>query len=107
MRSLLGALVCALAVAGCASAPLPLPAVLDPSNPEAPLPAPVTLATFLGGDATSPPPAPAPAPAPTAEGKYTCPMHPEVHSDAPGRCPKCGMKLVEKKPATSSEEAPQ
>lgn len=28
--------------------------------------------------------------------KYTCPMHPEVQSDQPGNCPKCGMKLVEK-----------
>lgn len=25
---------------------------------------------------------------------YTCPMHPEVHSDKPGKCPKCGMDLV-------------
>jgi hypothetical protein len=25
---------------------------------------------------------------------YTCPMHPEVRSSKPGRCPKCGMKLV-------------
>ena len=24
---------------------------------------------------------------------YTCPMHPEVQSDKPGNCPKCGMKL--------------
>lgn len=29
--------------------------------------------------------------------KYTCPMHPEVVQDAAGDCPKCGMKLVEKK----------
>lgn len=27
---------------------------------------------------------------------YTCPMHPEVHSDKPGKCPKCGMNLVKK-----------
>jgi Cu2+-exporting ATPase len=25
---------------------------------------------------------------------FVCPMHPDVHSDRPGRCPKCGMKLV-------------
>lgn len=25
---------------------------------------------------------------------FTCVMHPEVHADQPGRCPKCGMKLV-------------
>ncbi len=28
---------------------------------------------------------------------YTCPMHPEVTSDKAGKCPKCGMDLVEKK----------
>ncbi len=25
---------------------------------------------------------------------YTCEMHPEVRSDKPGECPKCGMKLI-------------
>jgi len=28
---------------------------------------------------------------------YTCTMHPEVISDKPGNCPKCGMNLVIKK----------
>ena len=32
-----------------------------------------------------------------AEGKtyWTCPMHPQVHSDHPGECPICHMKLVQ------------
>lgn len=29
---------------------------------------------------------------------YTCPMHPEVVQEKPGKCPKCGMDLVPKKP---------
>ena len=27
---------------------------------------------------------------------YTCPMHPEVSQNSPGKCPKCGMFLVPK-----------
>jgi len=26
--------------------------------------------------------------------KYTCPMHPQIVTDAPGKCPLCGMALV-------------
>lgn len=26
---------------------------------------------------------------------YTCPIHPEIQKDTPGRCPKCGMALIE------------
>lgn len=29
---------------------------------------------------------------------YTCTMNPEVHNDAPGSCPVCGMDLVKTKP---------
>lgn len=28
---------------------------------------------------------------------FTCPMHPEVQSDKPGTCDKCGMQLVQDK----------
>jgi hypothetical protein len=34
-----------------------------------------------------------------AKVQYTCPMHHEVLSDKPGKCPKCGMTLVKKEPA--------
>ena len=27
---------------------------------------------------------------------YSCPMHPDVVSDRPGQCPRCGMTLVKK-----------
>ena len=35
--------------------------------------------------------------------KYTCPMHPEVIKNEPGKCPKCGMTLVIKKDKKKSE----
>ncbi|OIP39665.1 hypothetical protein AUJ95_05295 [Candidatus Desantisbacteria bacterium CG2_30_40_21] len=31
------------------------------------------------------------------EVQYTCPMHAEVVSDKPEKCPKCGMNLEKKK----------
>lgn len=59
--------------------------------------------------AQQPPPAPKTSPKRTqtpsaGDGKpnalmYTCPMHPEVQSAQPGKCPKCGMKLMPKKAA--------
>src|SRR4030081_2982604 len=39
----------------------------------------------------------------SAQQKYTCPMHPEVVMDAPGKCPKCGMTLV---PMKEEEKRP-
>ena len=35
---------------------------------------------------------------------YTCPMHPEVRQDKPGKCSKCGMDLVAEK--TADEKKP-
>jgi FtsP/CotA-like multicopper oxidase with cupredoxin domain len=37
---------------------------------------------------------PAAMPAGAGPVVYACPMHPEVTSAEPGRCPKCGMKLL-------------
>ena len=37
---------------------------------------------------------------------YTCPMHPEVMSNKPGNCPKCGMKLVVQKPTAKKPSTP-
>jgi FtsP/CotA-like multicopper oxidase with cupredoxin domain len=37
---------------------------------------------------------PAAMPAGAGPVTYACPMHPEVTSEEPGRCPKCGMKLL-------------
>jgi len=34
--------------------------------------------------------------------QYTCPMHPEVRSDGPGNCPKCGMSLEPVRPVNDA-----
>lgn len=36
---------------------------------------------------------------------YTCPMHPEIHEDKPGKCPKCGMDLVKMDSTGSPQES--
>ena len=35
--------------------------------------------------------------APAGQKSYTCSMHPDILRDSPGKCPKCGMALTEKK----------
>jgi hypothetical protein len=69
-----GVLACSPGAAPVSSSPK------DPSNPNAP-------------EGAQPPAALESQPAATV---YTCPMHPEVVSDKPGKCPKCGMTLVAK-----------
>jgi Cu+-exporting ATPase len=42
-----------------------------------------------------------------APGKYTCPMDPEVITDGPGICPKCGMALEPLAPSLEETENPE
>ncbi|MCB9682325.1 MAG: efflux RND transporter periplasmic adaptor subunit [Alphaproteobacteria bacterium] len=42
------------------------------------------------------------APDPLADTVFSCPMHPEVVQDGPGRCPVCGM-FLERRPGTPAE----
>ncbi len=38
---------------------------------------------------------------------FVCPMHPGVTSDKPGKCPKCGMDMGEKKMDVKKKDAPK
>jgi hypothetical protein len=83
-----------LALSACAAAP-PLPPI-DHSHPasrdapEAPLPPVRNAFSDLGSDM-------APTHASHAShGAWVCPMHEDVTSDAPGRCPRCHMELVKR-----------
>jgi Cu(I)/Ag(I) efflux system membrane fusion protein len=37
---------------------------------------------------------------------YVCPMHPNIVQDEPGKCPICGMDLVQKQPEPPQVDAP-
>lgn len=97
-------------------APRPSIAERDPSNPAAPEGAKAPLSSAVAppraavderahhehhahdhGAKGASTPAAAPADSGSAEAVYACPMHPAVTSGAPGRCPECGMNLVQKK----------
>jgi Cu(I)/Ag(I) efflux system membrane fusion protein len=36
---------------------------------------------------------------------YTCPMHPQIMQDKPGKCPICGMNLVKKEMGAETKES--
>src|SRR5947209_1904337 len=93
----------ALLLFGCGGhvAPTPLSAN-HPASPqalEAPSPPPSqTLASNGSATATAPATQSVPGMQHDMHGMtlYTCPMHPKVTSDKPGKCPICGMRLVQK-----------
>ena len=85
-------------IGSCATEPPPRPVALDPSNPAASESPPAVIPSLAAPqtpavEIASPDPEKTTKQEPTV---YTCPMHPEVISDKPGRCPKCGMELVPK-----------
>src|SRR5215208_5386121 len=84
-------------LASCAAPALPPDGADHPANADAPAAAvaPPSQTLALVRDAELPATAPA---------AYSCPHHPEVVSDQPGDCPKCGMALTPK-PATQPAKA--
>ena len=90
--SLIPFFLCACATAGGTFAPLGPEHPASADAPEVAIADPSALlrareASFGASSAED-------APLEHAAGAYVCPMHPEVASDQPGRCPKCNMKLV-------------
>ena len=74
-----------------------------PANPKAPTTQPPQGAALTPPGSTAAPATDAPSAgdahdhaAPTAGVTYTCPMHPQIVRDAPGKCPICGMNLVKR-----------
>jgi len=100
-------------IVGCTDGAVPPPGAAHPASPAA-AEGVTHVASSNSSAAASSEPAPQGAPAghqhhgaasamsaapagSTDKTVYTCPMHPEVISDKPGQCPKCGMNLVLKK----------
>jgi len=65
-----------------------------PARPDSAMPAPMPVKRSPSVATVAPSASSAPGHAAPAATIYTCPMHPEVQSNAPGQCPKCGMTLV-------------
>lgn len=81
----------------------------SPEAPELPIADPSAFlamegAPAMGHSSMSPAESPADTMTPTSTGAYVCPMHAEVSSDQPGRCSKCGMKLVPRENAAPKAE---
>src|SRR5512139_2958211 len=71
---------------------------------------PIKVEEAKSGSASAPPKPMAPAEsektAHITAGQFYCPMDLNVVSNAPGRCPECHMKLIEKQEAPATHEGP-
>lgn len=66
----------------------------------------IALAMMVTGNVASAQVKHSPSHASHAQTKYTCTMHPEVVKNKPGKCPKCGMKLVKMKNTKMKADKP-
>ena len=103
--SITTALLSACASASGSFVPLGADHPASPQAPELPIQDP---SGFLYSQGAETPASDAPARPDTGAneapaGAYVCPMHADVTSAQPGRCPQCGMKLV---PREKTEEHP-
>ena len=108
-------------LSGCATTtPAPRLSPVDPADakaPEAAIPIPSTLLQLPARQPTTPSPpsepmthehhkeAPPGDKAPVAD-VYSCPMHPQIRKDKPGKCPICGMTLVKQPAQPKSQPKP-
>ncbi len=79
----------------------------SPQAAEIPIQDPSAFLRVEAGDNSSAPEPTAPSteePSAASPRAYTCPMHAEVTSDQPGRCPQCGMKLEPREKTGEEQE---
>lgn len=108
-------ILCVTLLIGCAGQALQLPlSTNDPANPNAPeaafSPRPNWLQAEVPVTTEQPPTEPTSSthlPPTIVPTMYTCPMHPEEVQSSPGRCLKCGMRLVPTEPPKIDEEGKQ
>lgn len=113
MRIRLSGILCCAVLAGCAPIEPPQPGADHPASPQATAAREVEASDVLTVDEKNLPQTPhemhqgtmhhgqgmtggGSRPTDRTAAAYTCPMHPEVRTDKPGKCPICGMNLVPK-----------
>lgn len=111
MRFRLSGILCCAVLAGCAPIQPPQPEADHPASPQATAAREADTDVLTVDEKNLPQTPPemhqgmmhhgqgrmgGSAPTDRTAAAYTCPMHPEVMSDKPGKCPICGMNLVPK-----------